>query len=473
MKKTLKNTLYIFFATITMVIQAKENVNHPGGNATTPDQSLAFNCAAGTAQTLLDINNVKTMILNGGDMWWDLSNPKYEIPKNSGKHSLFAGSLWIGGLDDEDQLKVAAQTYRQSGNDFWPGPLDNARLSSDGNLNNKYGTTNADVCSEYDYHHVITRAEVEEFLAFSNSNDPNIEFPNYSIPSSILDYPGDRKLEFQSDNPFEGYDDVVATNPYYALETLAPYRDVNNDGKYTPSAGDYPEYNIDGSLNCQEADMLFGDQTLWWVYNDKGESHTASGSLEPIGLEIQAQAFAFSTNDEINNMTFYNYKLINRSHNALNEAYFGVHVDPDLGNYQDDFVGCDVARGLGYCYNGDENDETAEGYGVNPPAIGVDFFRGPIADEGDGIDNDLDGIIDEIGEQIIMSKFMYFNNDASVTGNPDIAQDFYNYLQGKWLDNKPMTYGADGRDDSSPLCSYMFPGDTDPSFTDSWTLEIN
>ena len=168
MKKTLKNTLYIFFATITMVIQAKENVNHPGGNATTPDQSLAFNCAAGTAQTLLDINNVKTMILNGGDMWWDLSNPKYEIPKNSGKHSLFAGSLWIGGLDDEDQLKVAAQTYRQSGNDFWPGPLDNARLSSDGNLNNKYGTTNADVCSEYDYHHVITRAEVEEFLAYSN-----------------------------------------------------------------------------------------------------------------------------------------------------------------------------------------------------------------------------------------------------------------------------------------------------------------
>ena len=68
------------------------------------------------------------------------------------------------------------------------------------------------------------------------------------------------------------------------------------------------------------------------------------GSLEPIGLEIQAQAFAFSTNDEINNMTFYNYKLVNRSHNALNDAYFGVHVDPDLGNYQDDYVGCDVAE---------------------------------------------------------------------------------------------------------------------------------
>ena len=41
------------------------------------------------------------------------------------------------------------------------------------------------------------------------------------------------------------------------------------------------------------------------------------------------------------------------------------------GNYQDDYVGCDVSRGLGYAYNGDALDETnggAQGYGENPPA---------------------------------------------------------------------------------------------------------
>ena len=472
MKKTIKNTLYVFFATLGLGAQAKENVNYSGGDVTTPTQTLAYNCAAGTAQTLLDINNVKTTILNGGDMWWNLASGKYEIPKNSGKHSLFAGSLWIGGMDDDDQLKVAAQTYRQSGNDYWPGPLDNVRLSADESPNNKYGTTEAAICAVYDYHHVITRAEVEEFVAWSESSNPSVDFPDYSIPLSILEYPGNREYDDQNENAFEGYDDQVGTSPYYLQETLAPYRDTDGDGVYSPSNGDYPEYNLDGTYNCQEYDMLFGDQTLWWVYNDNGESHTASGSVEPIGLEIQAQAFAFSTNDEINNMTFYNYKLINRSHNALNDAYFGVHVDPDLGDYQDDYVGCDVARGLGYCYNGDEDDGTAAGYGANPPAIGVDFFRGPIADENDGIDNDMDGIIDEAGEQIIMSKFMYFNNDGSVTGNPDIAQDFYNYLQGKWLDNKPMTYGADGRNPSSPLCDFMFPGDTDPSFEEQWTEQI-
>ena len=472
MKKTIKNTLYVFFATLGLGAQAKENVNYSGGDVATPTQSLAYNCAAGTAQTLLDINNVKTTILNGGDMWWNLSDGKYEIPKNSGKHSLFAGSLWIGGMDDDDQLKVAAQTYRQSGNDFWPGPIDNVRLSGDGSPNNKYGTTEATICAKYDYHHVITRTEVEQFVAYSNSENPSLEFPDYSIPLSILNYPGNREDDDQNENAFEGFDEQVGTSPYYNLETLAPFRDVDGDGIYNASAGDYPEYNLDGTYNCQEDDILFGDQTLWWVYNDKGESHTASGSVEPIGLEIQAQAFAFSTNDEINNMTFYNYKLINRSHNALNDAYFGVHVDPDLGNYLDDYVGCDVTRGLGYCYNGDEDDDTAAGYGANPPAIGVDFFRGPIADEGDGIDNDMDGIIDEPGEQIIMSKFMYFNNNGTVTGNPDLAQDFYNYLQGKWLDNKPMTYGTNGRDPSSPLCNYMFPGDTDPLFADEWTEQI-
>lgn len=468
MKKTIKNTLYVFFAALSVSALARESVIYPGGNATSPTQTLAYNCAAGTAQTLLDINNVKTTILNGGDMWWDLSTGRYEIPKGSGKHSLFSGALWIGGLDDDNQLKVAAQRYRQSGNDYWPGPLDNVRLTSDGLPNNKYGTTEANICAQYDQHFVVTRAEVEEFIAYKNSNNPSVEFPDYVIPSSILDYPGNREYDDQDNNAYEGYDDQVGTNPYYALETLAPYRDVDGDGSYNPSAGDYPEYNLDGSLNCKEGDMLFGDQTLWWVYNDNGEAHTASGSVEPIGLEIQAQAFAFSTNDEINNMTFYNYKMINRSHNALNETYFGVWVDPDLGNWSDDYVGCDVARGLGYCYNGDEEDEGATGYGANPPAIGVDFFRGPIADEGDNIDNDLDGEIDEPGEQIIMSKFVYHNNDATITGGPSETEHYYNYLKGIWKDGSPITYGGNGYGGSDE-CNYMFPGDTDPEFAESWT----
>ena len=196
---------------------------------------------------------------------------------------------------------------------------------------------------------------------------------------------------------------------------LAPFFDVDGDGEYQPESGDYPYYDFDNelcprtikaknpgqnylSLPTMETSagivkggilsdqVLKGDQTIWWVFNDMGNTHTETGG-QPIGLEIRAQAFAFSTNDEINNMTFYSYEIINRSTYELRETYFSQWVDPDLGYAFDDYVGCDVKRGLGYCYNGDEADGPGAGsYSGIPPAVGIDFFQGPYMDA-DGKDN--------------------------------------------------------------------------------------
>ena len=455
MKKNISSILFIFLLTFSH-LNAKENI--PNGNNKNNNRILAAGCLAATAQTELNINNVRTTILAGGDMWWDLDNGKYEIPKDSDKHSMFAGALWIGGLDDQGNLKVAGMTYRQDGNDFWPGPL-NADIASD-----DYGTIGADVCSDFDKHFVVTRQEVEDFVGYNEClADPSCDvadaYPNYEGMSAVIsDWPADRT-------------EVDGTFDY-----LAPFEDVDGDGIYTPEAGDYPGYDLEGVKDCKTDDVLFGDQTLWWVFNDNGNVHTETGSEAAIGLEIQAQAFGFTTNDEINNMTFYSYKIMNRSTSVLNEAYFGQWVDPDLGNYQDDYVGCDVGLGLGYCYNGDADDDGTAGYNYDsddpPPAIGVDFFRGPLADTGDGIDNDRDGIIDEPGEQIIMSKFVYYNNDFSDFGNPENATHYYGYLKGIWKNGQPMTYGGTGWESSNPECNFMFPDDTDPDFSPlygAWT----
>ncbi len=434
MNKTIKKIVFFSLAIITSSIVAKENVNHLGATVVVNTKVVA-GCAPSASKTDLDINNVRATIMGAGDMWWNLSDAQYEIPKGGNKNSLFAGALWIGGVDDGGQLKVAAMTYRQSGDDFWPGPLDEVTA-----------TITSDECYKWDQHFKVTRAEVEEHVARFGD-------PTYVIPNSILDWPA-------SGSPFVGAD-----------RDLAPFFDFNEDGRYDPYDGDYPDYNITGT-NKEAA--LFGDQTLWWVFNDKGNIHTEFEAT-PVGIEIHAQAFGFAADNEVNDMTFYNYKIINRSTLPLNNTYFGQWVDPDLGNYLDDYVGCDVELGLGFCYNGDAEDEGATGYGFNPPAIGVDFFQGPLADAGDGVDNDRDGTIDEAGEQIIMSKFVYYDNTNGVPwGNPNTGTDIYNYLRGIWLDNVPMTWGGDGRGGSNggtaTECDFMFPGTSDPTFQgQEWT----
>ncbi|MCW3071357.1 MAG: hypothetical protein JWO44_1247 [Bacteroidetes bacterium] len=383
-------------------------------------------CAPATAQTDLDINNVRATILNGGDMWWDLMHGQYEIPKGGGVTSLFAGSLWIGGIDAGNNLKVAAMTYRQHGNDFWPGPLDN------------FGSVSSSTCLQWDKIFTVSRQEVETFQA------TGIPTPN------ILNWPA----ESSSGQP------------------LAPYYDANGSNTYDPLAGEYPDYDMTGTRACNA--QLKGDKTLWWVFNDMGNVHTESGGAA-IGLEIQAQAFAFNTNDEINNMTFYKYKIINKSTFAVTKTYFGVWADPDLGGGGDDYVGCDVTRGLGYCYNGDLVDDGVLGgestYGANPPAIGIDFFEGPIADSNfiaDPVDSSANGIgyNDNIvdNERLGMSKFVYYTNGApSGQGDPNSAIEFYNYLSGFWKDGTPFTYGGTGHLSGGPVCDYMFPGDSDPT----------
>ncbi len=442
------------------------NLN-PSGNSSVL-KTVEELCQPSKSQSDLNINNVRTTMLGGGDMWWDLNTARYEVPKGSNKHSMFAGALWLGGVDEGNQLKLAAMTYRQGGNDYWPGPL-----STDGNA-----STSKETCDKYDRHWIIYREEVELHKAWIECrDDPNCDdgklFPGYSseIPKSILEWPGNG---VDGDLPYD----------------LAPYYDADQDGVYDPLY-DYPDYGIGLPSNAckkKDTDILYGDQTIWWVYNDRGNIHSES-EASALGFEIRAQAFAFATNDEVNNMTFNNYRILNKSTFRLTNTYFSTWFDPDLGNAQDDIIGCDIARGLGYCYNGDNDDQGALGYGLNPPAIGFDFFQGPFADYFDGLDNDRDGCVDGvrneegicdaedpalgINERIIMSQFMYYNNTSnSVSGNPANATEFYNYMRARWRNGFPLVVddpsgpgnisNGDGYrpDGTGTVTRYAYPGNS-------------
>jgi len=117
----------------------------------------AAGCTPSSSFEWLDINNVRTRINSGGDMWWDLpagTGSKYFIPANGSATSLFAGSLWIAGVDVNNQLKCAALRFRQVGNDYYTGPLTVDGMAS----------ITPETCAKWDKIFKITRAEVDEFL---------------------------------------------------------------------------------------------------------------------------------------------------------------------------------------------------------------------------------------------------------------------------------------------------------------------
>ncbi len=97
--------------------------------------SSAFAQCQDNAFELLDGNNVSARFQNGGNLFWDMSgNPAYEVPKGGGVSATFASGIWLGGLDTQGNLHVAASTYRQNGWDWYAGPSTDAVSSCENTI---------------------------------------------------------------------------------------------------------------------------------------------------------------------------------------------------------------------------------------------------------------------------------------------------------------------------------------------------
>lgn len=428
-------------------------------------QSKAAACKRAQSTAELNINNVRALINGYGNMWYDGSVAQYHLPKNSNTSPLFCAALWIGGTDVNDQLRIAALRFGSEGDDYWPGPL---------KIN---GTASVDlpVCNYYDKHYIITKAEV---LAFMDHFDYSVDEEGHRSVTMVSD-PGEDLTEVILNWPAKGDGGEDLTS------YLAPFYDADDDGVYNPHNGDYPYYDFNNelcprtikqrfperanvSIPTMETEkkivtggilsdqVLKGDQTIWWVFNDMGNTHTETQG-QPIGLEIRAQAFAFTTNDRINDMTFYSYEIINRSSYELRETYFSQWVDPDLGYAHDDFIGCDVRRGLGYCYNGDGQDGPGSGsYSGIPPAVGIDFFQGPYMDP-DGKDNPKIDIAYILGRPAsepvrkLLDQYKLKKKDSNVDSLDANGRQVYDTID--------ISYHADDFFAADKMSWYFKPGD--------------
>ncbi len=186
--------------------------------------------------------------------------------------------------------------------------------------------------------------------------------------------------------------------------------------------------------------LLLGDETIWSVYNDADpNAHTnLAGGTAPLGVEIQQTTFAYNRSGALGNIIFIKFKILNKGGNQLDSTYFSSWVDPDLGGYTDDFVGCDTTLSLGYCYNSTNNDQM---YGSSPPAVGFDFFRGPIVQVSPGL-------ADTLG----MVSFNKYTNGT----DPKSFEETYNFMKGLQADGTPLHVNDDPL---QPITTFQDSGD--------------
>ncbi len=367
------------------------------------------------------VNKINASVLVHGDMWWNPTNQTAHcyFPANSRKSINFASAIWMSGYDAGNNLHVAAQTYRQSGNDYWPGPLDASDTLT-------YATS-------HDWAKIwkVNRSEIQYFQTLTAPTTT-------STPQSILTWPGKGNM----------YALGNAGIPLTITDDMAPFVDLNSNGIYEPLLGEYPDVK--------------GEQALWWVFSDNGPSHSVTNG-KPLGVEIHAMAYGYSRGTLIDNVIYYDYSIINKSANDYHNFRVGLWDDTEIGYYLDNDIGFDSTWRMGITYKATNDDGGSAGhppnsYGLNPPQSAITMIVLP----------------GDVGASYVpVGSFDYYNNDFSVIGNPSNDTQCNNYMRSKMRNGTHFTNTFTGpgtpclTQGSGPNTNYVFTGD--PSDSDGWS----
>ena len=222
------------------------------------------------------------------------------------------------------------------------------------------------------------------------------------------------------------------SNPDFAAWPVhqgAPWVDEDDDGIYTPlpDGPDHPEF--------------IGDQVIFYVMNDGVAGNHSVFNTEPLGIEVRMTIWGYKYYfDYLDDVMFIKAQVYNRGGNQIDSMYVGVWSDPDLGNAGDDWVGCDVDRSLGFCYN----DGPDNAYGEAAPAVGFDLLQVAIPT---GNLSDKQYCFDELKSgytSLPMSSFIKYIGSDDVYTDPSDKVEAYNYLQGYMRNGLPFINTATG-----------------------------
>ncbi|MBT8400105.1 MAG: hypothetical protein KJO98_06490, partial [Rhodothermia bacterium] len=268
--------------------------------------------------------------------------------------------------------------------------------------------------------------------------------------------------------PVGSFEGLQVVNPESRFIPTSDAQDDNLDGKpdswpdewFNPNL---QEYVWPGALQQGASNA---DKELLYFMNDYSNEEFAYYPFENdttqrgLGLEVETRIYQWA-NPLAEDVMFLVYKITNKSDKDLDKVIFGMWGDPHVGgprDWPDDWAFFDKSRNLVYAWDDDGRSDIA---GVVPGYFGYKFLESPgvgneildgVAFEGDGIDNDNDGMVDESWTDGI-------DNDGDWNAETDDVG----------VDGIPGT-GDEGEGDGLPTAGSQFditkPGEPNFEFTD-------
>lgn len=333
----------------------------------------------------IDRNNVRSWLNNTGELF---SNGQggfmiKDSEENDLGSTIFLSKLWFGA--DEATTSIADYNSTHNG-----GPVE-----YDSELDKVWKIAGGDI-----------KNMIDDFA------DGNINSP---ISKEILSYPAKGNSYYGTKLEDKGY---------------APFKDLNQDGKYNPYDGDYPTIGEDLG-DVVPTEMLF---TITHDNQDIG-----------VGVEFTTMMYSLRCDEipELENAIFtrHTFRLTKSDYEKF---HYTIFYDPDIGCHDDDNIGTDVETNSLYSYNSDNEDGGAsvicETQFDHVPVQGSTFLN-----------QSMDGT-------------MYFMNTGGgdvpeAITEPNFPDEYFQLMNNIWKDGTPLTKGGIGYDESSDdVTKVVFPG---------------
>lgn len=314
-------------------------------------------------------------------------------------------SVWMGGLDPAGNLYVGIQRPDTSASDFRGGFRD---------IPGSAGVWK------------VTKEEIDQHKK-DFEEDGNIDV----VIPAVFAWPGYKNAFSEQFNGFP----LDSVSPYMT----APFVDIDFDGIYEPGNGEYPFLGyVINNIERVPTEMVFSP-----FFVKPGQLYST------VPMDCHALFFSYDCDDAtfLEDAVFGYVSINNDGSERLDSFFLAFHINGDIGDPSDDYMGALPGNSMVYFYNAD----TLQGSGFtgHPPVVAFKSYG-----------NLLDTLGNWSGVNSVMPIHPASDDPPPFPGTtpPEQPIEFYNYMTGAWRDGSPLSSGGTGYQSGGQFVSFPFTG---------------